>query len=1163
MRKRKVSAVVAWTLTAAMVASPVNATWAEEVSEAENSQMVETFTDGDVPDETVNEVQADTEETDEDQQEDVSDENLETSDELTVPDAEENAFSDGSNSVETFSAGETDGESENYDYINKDFPTLFAANTVTRDVEKSKVTVKLQTRCDYYSNQNCYGFVITGSEKDETYINHSEAENSYFAVWVENENGFFVSEKSYGATSFAIEKNKKYYIMYITEEVLPENSVLEFTTQESNVKNVEVLDGVPQELIHEFGGNYTPVNAKVKVTYTDGTEETVAYNEVKKGLGRLICQDASSSEGCCELTFMFSENILASTMVKVPFKNLSEVKDKIPEVNLNKDKQLSSQLYNGNVFKFTAPNKGYYKFQVTGDLDKEQPRETVILKEDGSEFGGHAFHQKEEPVLLENGETIYMHAVGDIGDAVVKAEEMEVITGAGSVKNGHFVFAPQETGTYKFSCQGEEDQGYYIFVEQTDNLISMAGDIASLKCESGKGYKVRVVLDDADIDTDDVTVNIEKLPSIESISINDDGTGNSVHLSENIFTDPKPSITVKLDDGQEIDSKNMGRDYGWLEHIILGEDGKEISGSSLENGNYKYRYYYTADPSIKSPDYAVEYTSFEKYFDKNTTSQSDDKLNVTLQTGIYSTTQEGPEGEAAWYYGFVIGEEDQDVCYKIDSEDTGEYQVYVQNESGEWNYLQNEVYGYIKIKKSGKAYVLYSKGEKLPEDKTLTLTRMKNNVSHVEWEQEPSAVIIEGCPDFALVDVRLKVTYTDGNEATLTYGRLACTSLLNDDNEKKYHFFDMENPYVTKDITIPVKPLNEVAEDIPEIKLNEKEVSVPHNFSNGNIFKFTAPKKGRYNIQVSGKVLDAEYREEYAETIIVASGEEIDNSRWTWTNPSDLNDVSLEEGDTLYVGMAEYVGDVNVKITSAETPSPDPDPIVTPRPDPVVTPNPTPQPTQTPTPSPSPSPTPSPEPSQVPVVSEAKVQGNKAEVTLEEDMENVEGYDFVLCANEKDLAAKKYLVVKKNVEKPETSFSYLQKGTYYVYCHGWIKVNGKKVFTEWSKPFEITVNTKTVAAPKIKSVKVSKHKVVVKLSRDEEAAGVDVVLGTKSGKDEYGKKPEDYGKQVKKNKTGTTITFTNVPSGTYYVGAHSFIRNEDDNKKSFSKWSNLKKFSVK
>ena len=300
-----------------------------------------------------------------------------------------------------------------------------------------------------------------------------------------------------------------------------------------------------------------------------------------------------------------------------------------------------------------------------------------------------------------------------------------------------------------------------------------------------------------------------------------------------------------------------------------------------------------------------------------------------------------------------------------------------------------------------------------------------------------------------------------------------------------------------------------------------------------------------------------------------------ENDKISWdSSKASVAEVNKEgtvtaktEGTTLItaVGLSGFSATCTVTVkkgTPSPLPTEAPNPTPTEAPNPIPTEAPNPIPTETPSPTPT-IPTLSPTPNLIPVVKDAEIQGNTAKVNLEEEMEEIEGYDFVLCAGKEDLMAKNYLDVKKNVSKPETSFNYVQKGIYYVYCHGWNKVNGKKIFTKWSEPLEITVNAETVVAPKIQSVKVMGHKVVVKLSKDQDAAGVDIVLGTELTKDQYGKKPASYGKQVKKNKTGTTITFTNVPLGTYYVGAHAYNRSGEDNKKVFSKWSNIRKIGVK
>ena len=52
--------------------------------------------------------------------------------------------------------------------------------------------------------------------------------------------------------------------------------------------------------------------------------------------------------------------------------------------------------------------------------------------------------------------------------------------------------------------------------------------------------------------------------------------------------------------------------------------------------------------------------------------------------------------------------------------------------------------------------------------------------------------------------------------------------------------------------------------------------------------------------------------------------------------------------------------------------------------------------------------------------------------------------------------------------------------------------------------------------------------------------------------------------RVKKIKGNTvTVTFKNVKSGTYYIGLHAWTRTSEDNSKTFSEWSNVRKVKMK
>ena len=201
-----------------------------------------------------------------------------------------------------------------------------------------------------------------------------------------------------------------------------------------------------------------------------------------------------------------------------------------------------------------------------------------------------------------------------------------------------------------------------------------------------------------------------------------------------------------------------------------------------------------------------------------------------------------------------------------------------------------------------------------------------------------------------------------------------------------------------------------------------------------------------------------------------------------------------------------------------------------------------------------------------PMISNVKVVGNKATVILSDEVEGASGYDYVISTDADCITNKNYTAVNKNQAKTSTAFKYVDKGTYYAYCHAWTRdANGKKVFGEWSKGYAFSVTATTPDAPVITSVKVSGSTIKVTYKEAANATGYDVVLGTSSKKDNGELRPYNYGAHKKLNlKEGTvTATFKNVPAGTWTVGMHAFNRTSIDGKKVFSPWSNLKTAKVK
>ena len=198
------------------------------------------------------------------------------------------------------------------------------------------------------------------------------------------------------------------------------------------------------------------------------------------------------------------------------------------------------------------------------------------------------------------------------------------------------------------------------------------------------------------------------------------------------------------------------------------------------------------------------------------------------------------------------------------------------------------------------------------------------------------------------------------------------------------------------------------------------------------------------------------------------------------------------------------------------------------------------------------------------MIADVKVSGNTVTPILSGDVDGAVGYDYVLATEENTTDGR--IDISKNVLSTHTNFYYVPEGTYYVYCHAWKRgEDGKKVFGEWSNIKEVKVEATTPSTPTIKSVKVKGSTVTVTYTASENATGYDVVLGTSVKKVNGERRPVEYGKLVKKNvEEGTVeVTFTNVPSGTYYAGLHAYNRTSANASKVFSKWSNHKTVRVK
>ncbi len=194
------------------------------------------------------------------------------------------------------------------------------------------------------------------------------------------------------------------------------------------------------------------------------------------------------------------------------------------------------------------------------------------------------------------------------------------------------------------------------------------------------------------------------------------------------------------------------------------------------------------------------------------------------------------------------------------------------------------------------------------------------------------------------------------------------------------------------------------------------------------------------------------------------------------------------------------------------------------------------------------------------------VEGNTVKALLSSKVEGAQGYDFVIGKREDCIETKEYFQICKNQTDLQADFYYIPQGSYYVFCHAWVKgEDGLKEFGKWSEGCPVTVTAVTPQTPVLERAVVKGNSVTLTYSSCQDAIGYDLVLGKERKKVNVEYRPVSYGENVIKVKRADrlTVTFKNVEEGTYFAGLHAYNRTSENGKKVFSYWSNTRKIVIK
>ena len=197
-------------------------------------------------------------------------------------------------------------------------------------------------------------------------------------------------------------------------------------------------------------------------------------------------------------------------------------------------------------------------------------------------------------------------------------------------------------------------------------------------------------------------------------------------------------------------------------------------------------------------------------------------------------------------------------------------------------------------------------------------------------------------------------------------------------------------------------------------------------------------------------------------------------------------------------------------------------------------------------------------------ISSYSIDRNKLTVKLAKGCAGAQGYDFVISKKSDMLKTGKFSKTVSSSGKPQASFRYLSKGTWYVAARSWVlDAQGNKVYGSWTKIKKIKITVVTPQQPKIKNITVKGNTVTVTYTKCKNATGYEILLGNKYKTSAGEKYPVKKYLKRTEGKNTVTVTFKNVKKGTWYVTVRSWNRTSKNKSRVYSPYSTMKKFKTK
>ena len=197
-------------------------------------------------------------------------------------------------------------------------------------------------------------------------------------------------------------------------------------------------------------------------------------------------------------------------------------------------------------------------------------------------------------------------------------------------------------------------------------------------------------------------------------------------------------------------------------------------------------------------------------------------------------------------------------------------------------------------------------------------------------------------------------------------------------------------------------------------------------------------------------------------------------------------------------------------------------------------------------------------------ISSHSIDRNKLTVKLSKGCAGAQGYDFVISKKSDMLKTGKFSKTVSSTGKPQASFKYLSKGTWYVAARSWVlDAQGNKVYGSWTKVKKVKITVVTPQQPKIRNITVKGNTVTITYTKCKNATGYEILLGNKYKTSAGEKYPVKKHLKRTEGKNTVTVTFTNVKKGNWYVTVRSWNRTSKNKSRVYSPYSTMKKFKTK